>query len=262
MGNPIRNPCVRTVREQGTRVPFMWHFPKSNVQWPPPPRSISDPIPVPGPAPVPVPGPQVDTPPGDPTLDSQSLPVSLGCTEQCPAPSFPNDEQIPNQLLVPGPTLVPVPEHNPDLHSRDPSPGHLSSPGLAPLPMLVRETDPSDRSRSSPKGAASQPMPELVILTCKPLTPTTTTSSLSQPLADATVSKDSTMSQMANKLKELRRIMVELAKKAPASAVKGADTGGTQIPFPGSVPPIPRPRRTITVREVRGGHAPGVDNSR
>ncbi|XP_066970189.1 helicase SRCAP-like [Macrobrachium rosenbergii] len=189
--------------------------PECNVQWPPPPRSIPDPIPVPGPAPVPVPAPQVDPPPGDLILDSQSLPVSFGCTGKYPAPSVPNDNQIPNQLLVPGPALVPVPEHSPDVHSRYPSPGLLSSPVLAPLPMPVRETDPSDQSRSSPKGAASQPVPELVILTCEPLMPPTTASA-----TDTTVSKDSAMSQVADELNELRQIMVELVKRAPVSAVK------------------------------------------
>ncbi|XP_066971751.1 tetra-peptide repeat homeobox protein 1-like [Macrobrachium rosenbergii] len=136
---------------------FMPVPPECNVQWPPPPRSIPDPIPVPGPAPVPVPGSPVEPLPGNPTLDSQSLPVSLGCTEQCQAPSVPNNEQIPNQSLVPGPASVPVPEHAPDFHSRDPSLGPLSSPGLAPLPMPVREADPPNHSGSSPKGAASQP---------------------------------------------------------------------------------------------------------
>ncbi|XP_066956253.1 E3 ubiquitin-protein ligase RNF12-B-like [Macrobrachium rosenbergii] len=142
-----------------------------NVQWPPPSRSILDPIPVPGPDPVPVPGPQIDTRLGDPTLDSQSLPVSLGTLSNAQALSVPNDEQIPNQLLVPGPALVPVPEHVPNLHSRDPSPGSLSSPSLAPLPMPIRETDRPDHSGSSPKGAGLQPVPELVTLTCEPLTP-------------------------------------------------------------------------------------------
>ncbi|XP_066971776.1 tetra-peptide repeat homeobox protein 1-like [Macrobrachium rosenbergii] len=153
--------------------------PERNVQWPPPSRSIPDPIPVAGPAPLPVPGPQIDPPPGVPTLDSQSLPVSLGGAEQCQAPSVPNDKQIPNQLLARGPTLVPVPEHIPTLHSRDSSLGPLSFPGLAPLPVPVRETDPSNHSRSSPKGAASQPVPELVILTFEPLTSPTTASAVS-----------------------------------------------------------------------------------
>ncbi|XP_066973195.1 uncharacterized protein [Macrobrachium rosenbergii] len=128
--------------------------PECNVQWPPPSRSIPNPIPMTSPAPEPVPGPQIDPPLGDPTLDSQSLPVSLGSTEQCQAPSIPNDEQFPNQLLVPGLTLVPAPEHAPDLHSRDPSPGPLSSPSLAPLPVPLRETEPSGHSGSSPIGAA------------------------------------------------------------------------------------------------------------
>ncbi|XP_066944600.1 uncharacterized protein [Macrobrachium rosenbergii] len=168
--------------------------PECNVQWPLPSRSIPEPILEPGPGPLLVPGPQINPPPGDPTLDSQSLPMSLGCTEQCQAPSVPNDRQIPNQLLVPDPALVPAPKHPPDLHSREPSPDPLSPPGLALLPMPVMETDPSDHSGSSPKRVASQPVPELVILTCEPLTPTTA-SFLSQSAADTTVSKDSAMSK-------------------------------------------------------------------
>ncbi|XP_066956235.1 platelet glycoprotein Ib alpha chain-like [Macrobrachium rosenbergii] len=143
-------------------------------------------MPVPSPTPVPVPGHKIDPPPGDPTLDSQSLPVSLGCTEQCHCPSVTNDEQSTNQILVLDSALVPAPEHAPDLHSRDPYPGLLSSPGMAPLPMPVRETDPSDHSGSSPKGGVSQPVPEVVTLTCKPLTPPTTASALSQSATDAT----------------------------------------------------------------------------
>ncbi|XP_066969184.1 uncharacterized protein [Macrobrachium rosenbergii] len=129
----------------GTSKPQMPAFvplpvpPECNVQWPSPSSTIPNPIPVPGPAPVPVLGLQIDLPPGDPTLDSQSLLASLGVTEQCQAPSISNDEQIPDQLLVPGPALVPAPDHAPDHHSRDPSPGPLSSPSLAPLPMPVRE---------------------------------------------------------------------------------------------------------------------------
>ncbi|XP_066969158.1 tetra-peptide repeat homeobox protein 1-like [Macrobrachium rosenbergii] len=132
----------------------------------PPPRSIPDPIPVPGPASVPVPGPQSDLPPGD----ANSLPMPLACIEQCQAPSVLTDEHK-KPLIVPDPALVPVPEHAPNLHSRGPTQDPLSSPSLAPLPAPVRETVPLDHSGSSPKGAASQPMPELVIDTCEPLTP-------------------------------------------------------------------------------------------
>ncbi|XP_066937346.1 tetra-peptide repeat homeobox protein 1-like [Macrobrachium rosenbergii] len=159
------------------------------------------PLLVPGPAPVPMPGPQIDPPPGDPNLDLQSLPVTLACTEQCQAPSALDDEQIPNKILVPDPALVPLPEHAPDLCSRDTSPGPLSSPGLTPLPVSVSETDPSNHSGSPPKGVASQPVPELVNLTCEPLTPPKAISSLSQSAADTRVSKDSAMSQMADELK-------------------------------------------------------------
>ncbi|XP_066941382.1 WAS/WASL-interacting protein family member 3-like [Macrobrachium rosenbergii] len=184
---------------------------------------------------------------GDSKVDSKSLPVPLACTEPCQAPSVTNDEQIPKQIMVPAPALVPPPEHAPDLHSRDPNKDPLSSPGLAPLPVPVGETDPADHSGSSPKGAASQPVPEPVIPTWEPLTPSPlpTASSLSQSSADTAVSKDSAMFQMANELKELRQIVIELARKVPAPAVKEADTGGTPVPSPGSVPPIPRPRQTI-----------------
>ncbi|XP_066947118.1 zyxin-like [Macrobrachium rosenbergii] len=226
--------------------------PECNVQWSPPSRSIPDPIPAPDPAPVPVPGPPIDPPPGDPMLDSQSLPVSLGCTQQCQAPSILNNEHILNQILVPHPALVPAPEHAADLHSRDSSPGPLSFTGLTLLPVPVRDMDPSDHSKSSPKGAASQPMPELVSLTCEPLTPPMTASALSQSAADTIVSKDSAVTQLADKLKELRA-----CKEGPASAKKEVDTDSTQIPFPGSVPPISRPRQTIKVREVRGENTTG-----
>ncbi|XP_066979097.1 mediator of RNA polymerase II transcription subunit 15-like [Macrobrachium rosenbergii] len=118
-----------------------------------------------GPASVPVPGPQTDLPPGVAKSHSRSL----ACIDQCQAPSVLTDEHT-NPLIVPDPALVPAPEHATDLHSRDPTQDPLSSPGLAPLPALVRETAPLDDSGSSPKGAASQPMPELVIAICKPLT--------------------------------------------------------------------------------------------
>ncbi|XP_066978979.1 uncharacterized protein [Macrobrachium rosenbergii] len=170
------------------------------------------------------------------------------------------------QIIVPAPALVPVPEHAPDLHSRDPNKDPLSSPGLALLPVPVRETDPAEHSGSSPKGAASHPVPEPVIPTWEPLThalpPGPLPLSQSQFSTDIAVSNDSAVFQMANELKELRRIVIELAKKAPASAVEEADTGGTPIPSPGSVPQIPRPRQTIQVGRVRGENTTGVDNSR
>ncbi|XP_066947127.1 uncharacterized protein [Macrobrachium rosenbergii] len=135
--------------------------PPGELQWPPPPRSTSSHS-----GTQPCPQCQCHTlhrliPPGDPTFDSQSL--------QC--------------------HLVPPPEHGPDLHSRDPSPGPLSSPGLALLPMPVRETDPPNHSGSSLKGATSQPLFELVILTCEPLMPATTAATLSQSATDTAVSK-------------------------------------------------------------------------
>ncbi|XP_066958056.1 uncharacterized protein [Macrobrachium rosenbergii] len=128
---------------------------------------------------MPVPRHPIDLPPGDPKIDSQSLPVPLECTEQCQAPSIPNGEQSPNPIPVPGPALVPVPEHASDLHSRDPSSDPLSSSGLAPLL----------------NGAVSQPMPELVIATHEPPTPSRTSSSLSRSSADSSVSKDSATPQ-------------------------------------------------------------------
>ncbi|XP_066978819.1 tetra-peptide repeat homeobox protein 1-like [Macrobrachium rosenbergii] len=158
--------------------------PEYDVQWPPPSRSIPDPISVPGPAPVPVPWSHIDLPPGDPKLDSQSLPVPLECTEQCQPLSVPNDEQITDQIIVPDPALVPAPEHGPDLHSRDPNQDPLSSSGLVPLPASVREMDPSELSGSSTECAALQPVPELVMVTCEPITPTTSSSCLSQSPAD------------------------------------------------------------------------------
>ncbi|XP_066940006.1 uncharacterized protein [Macrobrachium rosenbergii] len=191
--------------------------PKYDVQWPPPSRLIPDPIPVPGPAPMPVPGPQIDLSPEDPKLDSQSLPVPLACTEQCQAPSVPNNKQIPNKIIVPDPALVPAPEHASDLHSRDPNQDPLSPPSLAPLPVLVRETDPSNHSRSSTEGTASQPVPELAMVTCEPVTPTVTFSSLSWSPADTTMGKDSAMSQMADELTELQQLGIEPEMNTPAS---------------------------------------------
>ncbi|XP_066965647.1 zyxin-like [Macrobrachium rosenbergii] len=95
--------------------------PEYSVQWPPPSKQISKPSPLPGLAPVPVPKHPIDTPPGDPTIGSQSLPVPLECTEQCQAPSILDRKQSPNPIPVPDPALVPVPEHTPDLPSRDPN---------------------------------------------------------------------------------------------------------------------------------------------
>ncbi|XP_066966073.1 uncharacterized protein [Macrobrachium rosenbergii] len=143
--------------------------------------------------------------------------MPLECTEQCQASSVLTDEPK-KPLIVPDSALVPAPEHYPDLYSRDPTQDPLSSPGLAPLPASVRETVPLDHSGSSPAGAASQPVPELVIVTCEPLTPPLTTSSLPQ---------DSATSHLADELQELRRIMVEPAWKTPASAVAAAGPGGT-----------------------------------
>ncbi|XP_066981650.1 uncharacterized protein [Macrobrachium rosenbergii] len=171
--------------------------PEYSVQWPPPSKQISMPSPVPGPAPVPVSRHPIDLPPGDPKINSPSLPVPLECTEHCQAPSLPNGEQSPDPIPVPDPALVSLPEHVPDLHSRGPSSDLLSSPGLALLPMPVREMDSSDHSGSSPKGAALQPLPELVIATRGPPTPTRISSSLSQP-TDASVSKDSATPQLAD----------------------------------------------------------------
>ncbi|XP_066946916.1 uncharacterized protein [Macrobrachium rosenbergii] len=98
--------------------------PEYNVQWPPPSKLIPDPIPVPGPAPVLVPRHQLDLP-----MRSQNLftisPILLECTEQCQAPSVPNDEQIPHIIPVPDAALVSAPEHAPDLSSRDPNPDPL-----------------------------------------------------------------------------------------------------------------------------------------
>ncbi|XP_066962150.1 uncharacterized protein [Macrobrachium rosenbergii] len=122
--------------------------PEYNVQWPPPSEQISTPSPVPGPAPMTVPKCPRDLPPGDPKIDSQSLPVPL---------------------------------------SREPSPDPLSSPILAPLPVPVGETDSSNHSGSSPKGTAVQPIPKLVIATCKPPTPARTSSYLTQSSADIRV---------------------------------------------------------------------------
>ncbi|XP_066963352.1 tetra-peptide repeat homeobox protein 1-like [Macrobrachium rosenbergii] len=141
--------------------------PECNVQWPPQPRLIPDPIPVPDPAPVPLPGPQIDPPPGDPILDSQSLPVSLGCTEQCQALCVQTDEQIPKLLLVPDPTLVPVTEHAPDLHSRGPSLGPISLPGLAPLPMPTNSG--KDSARVSIGWVNSRKATDVVELVGEPL---------------------------------------------------------------------------------------------
>ncbi|XP_066941386.1 keratinocyte proline-rich protein-like [Macrobrachium rosenbergii] len=115
--------------------------------------------------PVPVPRHQINPPLGDPKINSKSLPALLDGTEQCPSPSVSNDEKPLGPSLVPGPALVPVPEHAHELHSRDPSPEPLPPPGLAPLPMPVREAGPPDHSGSLPKGVASQPVPELVIPT-------------------------------------------------------------------------------------------------
>ncbi|XP_066961413.1 uncharacterized protein [Macrobrachium rosenbergii] len=156
------------------------------VQWPPPSKQISKP------SPVPVPWHPIDLPPGDPKIDSQSLPV-------------------------------PLPGHAPDLYSRDPSLDPLSSPGLGPLPVLVRELDSPDQSRSSPTGVASQPVPELVITSCEPPTPTRTSSSLSQSSADTSMSKDSATPQLTNELKQLQRLVGEPVTNAPASAIKEAE---------------------------------------
>ncbi|XP_066960754.1 calphotin-like [Macrobrachium rosenbergii] len=156
----------------------------------------------PGPASVPAPGPQSDLPPGD----AKFLPVPLACTEQCQAPSVLTDEHK-KPLIVPDSDLVPAPEHNPDLHSRDPTQDPLSSPGLAPLPASVREIVPLNHSGSSPKGVALQPVPELVIDTCEPLTPPPTASSLPQSIANAIASQDSAISHLADELQELRQIM-------------------------------------------------------
>ncbi|XP_066979650.1 diacylglycerol kinase kappa-like [Macrobrachium rosenbergii] len=122
--------------------------PEYSVQWPSPSMQISNPSPVPGPAPVPVPRHPIDLPPGDSKIDSQSLPVPLECTEQYQAPSVLNGEQSPNPIPVPDPALVPVPEHAPDLHSRDPSSDPFSLPVLAMLPVPVREMDSSPFERS------------------------------------------------------------------------------------------------------------------
>ncbi|XP_066981165.1 uncharacterized protein [Macrobrachium rosenbergii] len=150
-----------------------------------------------------VPRHQIDPLPGDPKISSKSLPVPLEGTEQCPSPSVSNDEKPLNPSLLPGPALVPVPERAHELHSRDPSPAPLPLPSLALLPTLVRKTGPPDHSRSSPKGAASKPVPELVIPTCESLTPLPTASPLSQPATDMPMSNDSANLQLADELTEL-----------------------------------------------------------
>ncbi|XP_066971904.1 nematocyst expressed protein 3-like [Macrobrachium rosenbergii] len=98
---------------------------------------------------------------------------------------------------LPDPASAPAPEHAPDLPARDPNPDPLSSPSLDPQPVPVRKTDSSYHSRSPPEGAPLQPMPELLMVTCEPVKPTKTSSSLPRSPADATMSKESAVSQMA-----------------------------------------------------------------
>ncbi|XP_066972396.1 uncharacterized protein [Macrobrachium rosenbergii] len=229
--------------------------PEYDVQWPP--RSVPDPLPVSGPASVPVPGPQSDLPSGD----AKFLPVPLACPEQGQASSVLTDEPK-KPLIAPDSALVPAPERYADLHSRDPTQDPLSSPGLAPLPASVRETVPPDHRGSSPAGAASQPVPELVNVTCEPLTPPPTASSLPQPVADTIASQDSAISHLADELQEPRRIMVEPARNTPASAVASAGPGGTPCRPPVAGPPLPRPRTTVPLRKTRGEITTGVGHSR
>ncbi|XP_066953391.1 sterol regulatory element-binding protein 1-like [Macrobrachium rosenbergii] len=168
--------------------------------------------------------------------------VPLKCPKQCQAPTV---KPLINHIPVPGPAPVPVPRHTLNLPPRDPSPGCLSPSGLALLPVPVQEaihnilgspTDSSDHSGSSPKGAASQPVPELVMETCKPLVPTMTSSPPSQSSADKKINKDSAISQLADEFKELQRLVVELIMNAPTSAIKETGTGGTSMSPSDSVP--------------------------
>ncbi|XP_066961168.1 CREB-regulated transcription coactivator 1-like [Macrobrachium rosenbergii] len=124
--------------------------PEYSVQWPPPSEQISKPIRVPDPAPVPVPKHPIDLPPGDPKIDSQSLPVPLECTEQCQAPSVPNGEQSQNPTPLPDPALVPVPEHAPDLHSRGPSSDSSNHSGSSLKGYLKYTPHPSSNINSTP----------------------------------------------------------------------------------------------------------------
>ncbi|XP_066969187.1 MAP7 domain-containing protein 1-like [Macrobrachium rosenbergii] len=115
------------------------------------PKTISNPSPVSGPAPVPVPRHPINLHAGDSKIDSQSLPVPLECTEQCQPPVFPNGKQSPNPAPVPGPASVLVPEHTPDLHSRDPTLDPLSSSSLAPLPVLSSADTSVSKNSATPQ---------------------------------------------------------------------------------------------------------------
>ncbi|XP_066952534.1 uncharacterized protein [Macrobrachium rosenbergii] len=220
--------------------------PEYSVQWPSPSKQISKPSPVPGPAPVPVPRHPIDLLPGDPKINSQSLPAPLECTVQCQALSIPNGEQSPNP--IPGP----VSEQAPDLHLRDPSLGPLSLASLVPPPVLVRETDSPDHSGSSPTCAASQPVPELVIATYMPPMSSRTSSSPSQSSADENMSKNSAIPLLANELYQLQRLGAEPVMNAPAPAIKEADPGGTTLSSSGFVLPIPLPRKTVNLQWAQG----------
>ncbi|XP_066965671.1 ensconsin-like [Macrobrachium rosenbergii] len=123
--------------------------------------------------------------------------------------------------------------------SRGPhSPNHFSGasnpPPLLPQSRLVAPGNQED--------VQSLPVPpeyDLVIDTCEPITPPPTASSLPQSVADAVASQDSTISYLADELQELRRIMVEPAQKAPASAIAAAGPGGPPCRPPVSGPPPP-----------------------
>ncbi|XP_066969211.1 uncharacterized protein [Macrobrachium rosenbergii] len=161
-----------------------------------------DPSPVPGTASVPVPRPQPDLPSGE-SHQSTPLPVPLGCTEQCQSPFIQTDETTTTSLPAPVPTSEP--EHAPDPPSRDPTPNHLSSPGLVLPPVSVaRETGSPDPSGVSPKGTDLQPRPELVTTAYESTTPAPTVSSLSPPAADTFLSHDSVPPCWADELRELR----------------------------------------------------------
>ncbi|XP_066965923.1 protein TonB-like [Macrobrachium rosenbergii] len=217
---------------------------------------LTNQIPVPGPAPVPVLRRTLNLPPEDPKLDLNPLPVPPECPGLCHLQPITDIEEIHDMIPVPRLVLVPAPERAIDLPPRDPSMGHLSRSGLALLPVPMREPihnilgsppDSSDCSGSSPKGSASQPIPELVIVTCKPHAYHNLF--LSFPvLHRQTMNKDSAILQLANEFKELRRLIFELVTNAPTLATKATRTGDTSSSPSDLVPLIPLPRRATKER--------------
>ncbi|XP_066973190.1 uncharacterized protein [Macrobrachium rosenbergii] len=152
------------------------------------------------------------------------------------------------------------------------SPTHSSGTRNPPLPVPQSRLAPPGCHKdvkflpvppdgSSPKGAASQPVPELVIDTCEPSTPPPTVTALSPAATDTLVSRDSAPPRWADELCELQKLIAELANKTPASAVAAAGPGGTPCRPPVLGPLIPRLRTSVQVGEVRSRNTTGMGNS-